>query len=156
MEVRRFEKGEEAEIWSIFYNTIHHINSSHYSPDQINAWAPDDLAEDIWTRKIQEISPYVAVLNGKIVGYADLQKSGYIDHFFCHYEHQRKGVGSTLFSFLEAEATQLGVTEFSADVSITARPFFESKGFSILKQQLISLRGQELINFKMVRKHGHS
>ncbi len=153
MEVRRFEQGEEAEIWSIFYNTIHHINSSHYSPDQINAWAPDDLAEDIWMGKIQEISPYVVVLNGKIVGYADLQKSGYIDHFFCHHEHQRKGVGSNLFSFLEYKALQRGISELSADVCITAKPFFESKGFEVIKEQLIQLRGQKLGGYKMVRRY---
>ena len=156
MKIRRYEKGEEAEIWLIFYNTIHHINAHHYSPDQINAWAPEDLDEEIWTRKICDIAPYVAVSHGKIVGYADLQKSGYIDHFFCHHEHQRKGIGSYLFSFLDEEASRLGIIEMSADVSVTAKPFFESKGFVVVKEQLLNLRGQALVNYKMERKHGCS
>lgn len=156
MEIRQYKEGEEAEIWSIFYNTIHHINSQHYSADQINAWAPKDLEETIWLSKIQDIAPYVVVRHGKIIGYADLQKTGYIDHFFCHHEHQRKGVGSKLFSFLESKALQLGIPELSADVSITAKPFFESKGFEVIKEQLIQLRDQKLVNYKMVRKNDYS
>ncbi len=156
LKIRKFNKGEEAEIWSVFYNTIHHINSCHYTPDQVKAWAPVDLDKDIWLKKIREILPYVAVEAGKIVGYADLQQSGYIDHFFCHHEHQRKGVGSTLFSFLETEASLLGITELSADVSITAKPFFESKGFSVFKEQLVAIRGQKLVHYKMVCKYGDS
>lgn len=92
--------------------------------------------------KIREISPYVAVLNERIVGYADLQESGYIDHFFCHHEYQRKGVGRNLFSFIESKANELGIIELSADVNITAKPFFESLGFTVIKQQVVIQRGQ--------------
>ncbi|WP_198939371.1 GNAT family N-acetyltransferase [Motiliproteus sp. MSK22-1] len=107
MEVRRYHKGEEGELWRIFYNTVHQINARHYSEAQINAWAPAGLDQQLWSGKIQDIDPYVVVLEGKIVGYADLQKSGYIDHFFCHHEHQRKGVGNCLISFIMAEASRL-------------------------------------------------
>ena len=139
--------------YGVFSNhTVHQINSCHYSQAQIDAWAPEDLDPRIWFSKVQEINPYVAVLNGKIVGYADLQKSGYIDHFFCHYMYQSKGVGSYLISFIVTEALRLGIAELSADVSITAKPFFESKGFVVLKEQVNHLRGQELINYKMVCK----
>lgn len=156
MEIRRYKKGEEAQIWNLFLNTVQHVNSNDYSIAQINAWASEDITADVWLGKIQAIAPYVAVYRDEIIGYADLQNSGYIEHFFCHHQHQRTGVGSALFSYIEAKARKLGIIEMSADVSITAKPFFESKGFVAIKQQLVSQKGQELINFKMVRKYDHS
>ncbi len=36
----------------------------------------------------------------------------------------RRGVAHTIFQHLEKEARRLGYFEISADVSITARPFF--------------------------------
>jgi len=156
MEIRKYRLGEERAIWNIYYNTIHHVNTAHYSRDQIEAWAPVNLDESTWSGKIREIDPYIAVLNGIIVGYTSLQENGYIDHFFCHHEHLRKGVGSALFSFLEKEACQKNVSQLSADVSITARPFFESKGFEIVKEQRVSLRGQEFTNYRMVREYAQN
>ncbi|TMN96988.1 hypothetical protein CWB66_17410 [Pseudoalteromonas sp. S558] len=42
------------------------------------------------------INPFVAILNGEVVGHADVQGDGYIDHFFCHWKHQGKGIGKAL------------------------------------------------------------
>lgn len=53
---------------------------------------------------------------------------------------------------LEQLARSKGVTEMSSDVSITARPFFEAKGFVVDEEQFVEIRGQVLRNFKMVRK----
>lgn len=39
-----------------------------------------------------------------------------------------------------------------AEVSITAKPFFEKWGFKIVTQQTIERKGIELINFKMERE----
>ena len=40
--------------------------------------------------------PFVAEIEGQIVGYADLQEDGYIDHFFVSGSMARRGVGSAL------------------------------------------------------------
>lgn len=154
MEIRKYREGEENEIWNLFYNTVHSVNIRHYNQSQINAWAPDDLDINIAHQKIREIDPYVAILDGQIVGYADIQENGYIDHFFCHHEYQGKGIGSRLFARLDEVAELRGIKNLSADVSITARPFFEAKGFTVEKELLIKLRGQELVSYKMVRKQG--
>lgn len=39
--------------------------------------------------------------------------------------------------------------KITANVSITARPFFESLGFISIKEQVVQLNGQEFINYKM-------
>jgi len=156
MKIRKYQPGDEIPIGDIFYNTIHQINSQDYSQKQIEAWAPSDLDKSIMSKKIIDIDPYVALLDTKIVAYADLQEDGYVDHFFCHHKYQRQGIGSFLYSFLEKIAISKGIPQLSSDVSITARPFFESKGFVVASKQLLTMRGRELINYKMVRSLDHN
>jgi len=98
----------------------------------------------------------VAIKNGKIIGYGDIQSDGLIDHFYCHHEFQRQGVGSALFSAIEKEAKTNGISKMYSNVSITARPFFEAKGFAVEKEQVIKVRDQQLRNFRMVRRHVRS
>jgi len=154
MIVRKFRKGDEQEIWKLFYNTIHIVNIQDYTKEQVAAWAPDDFDINIAIKKYREIRPFVAIHNGKIIGYADIQSDGYIDHFFCHHEFQGKGVGKILFSVLENEAQKKGVLSMYSNVSITAKPFFEAMGFKVEKEQLIQLKGQQLKNYRMVRDYG--
>ena len=156
MQVRKFRKGEEKELWKLFYNTVHNINIQDYDEDQIAAWAPDDLDINIAIQKFRKIDPFVVIKEGKIIGYADIQPDGYIDHFYCHHEFQGQRVGSTLFAALEKEAKETGIFEMYSNVSITARPFFEAMGFSVEKEQVIRIKDQKLKNYRMVRRHEHS
>ena len=109
IEVRKVRKGEEKALWSLFYNTVHSVNSQDYNEDQIAAWAPNDLDVNIAIKKFREIDPFVVIKEEKIVGYADIQSDGYIDHFYCHHEFQGQGFGSTLFAALEKEARERAV-----------------------------------------------
>ena len=156
MEVRKFRKGEEIDLWKLFYNTVHNVNIRDYDENQIAAWAPDDLDVNIAIKKFREIDPFVVTKERKIIGYADIQPDGYIDHFYCHHEFQRQGVGSTLFATLEKEARERGILKMYSNVSITARPFFEAMGFSVEKEQVIRIQDQKLKNYRMVRSHEHS
>jgi len=152
MEIRKFQKGDEKELWKLFYNTIHNVNIRDYNNDQINAWAPQSLDINIAKDKFREISPFIVTKNGIIVGYADIQDDGYIDHFYCHYKYQRHGIGSKLFAAILKEAIKKGISLMYSNVSITARPFFEAKGFIVEKEQILQLKGQKLKNYRMVRR----
>ena len=104
MKIRKIRSGEERELWKFYYNTIHNVNIQDYDKDQIAAWAPDDFDAGSAIQKLREMDPFVGVLEGRIIGYADIQSDGYIDHFYCHHEFQGQGVGRALFAALEQEA----------------------------------------------------
>lgn len=70
---------------------------------------------------------------------------------FEHHEFQGCGVGSTLINEIATEATHKALSRIYAEVSITARPLFERKGFTVVKQQTVTIRGAELTNFVMER-----
>jgi len=152
MHVRRYESGEEGCLWEIFYNTIHRVNIRDYSQAQVLAWAPPDLDKKIWKNKIEEINPFVAINAKCIIGYADLQENGLIDHFFCDYRWQRKGVGSLLMRKIQEEAIKQNMKALFSEVSVTARPFYESHGFSVTKKQTLEVGGEKLSNFRMEKQ----
>ncbi|WP_260601208.1 GNAT family N-acetyltransferase [Vibrio cholerae] len=133
----------------MFYHTVRNVNLRDYSQAQVEAWAPDDFSSEIWQRKMNLLSPFVAEIDGKIVGYSDLQENGLIDHFFCHHEHQGRGVGRQLMEHVLRMGKLQGITRFYSEVSITARPFYERFGFKVTQEQTIEVRGQKLCNFVM-------
>ncbi len=95
------------------------------------------------------LSPFVAEIDGVIVGYTDLQVSGLIDHFFCHHEYQGKGVGKALMNHVFKVGNSRGIKRYFSEVSITARPFYEHFGFKVVQAQEMEVRGQKLRNFVM-------
>ncbi len=93
--------------------------------------------------------PIVATINDQVVGFAEFEDNGHIDCFYVHHQFQSKGVGSALLKEIEQQAIQKNISKIFAEVSITAQPFFLSKGFKVSKEQLKKIRGVELKNFVM-------
>jgi putative acetyltransferase len=48
-----------------------------------------------------------------------------------------------------AEARRVGLVRLFTEASITARPFFEARGFTVLAPQVVTLRGVEFVNYRM-------
>ena len=81
-----------------------------------------------------------------------MQNDGYIDFFFCHHAYQGKGVGKALMQHIIKTGRRYGLKRFYADVSITAKPFFQHYGFVVVRQQQKTVRGVVLTNFLMEKR----
>ncbi len=149
LRIRPFRHGDEAALLALFRTTIRTVNRRDYTDEQVQAWAPDDIDKGHWTRRIRGINPFVCESGARIVGYADVQDSGYIDHFFVHHEAQGQGVGKALFAAIFDKAKHKGITELTSQVSITARPFFEKMGFDVVQSQVVTMNDVELTNYRM-------
>ena len=79
----------------------------------------------------------------------EFESNGHIDCFYVHHEYQRCGVGSSLMKEVLNKAKTLRLKQVFSEVSLTAKPFFESKGFKVVKQQNVCIRGVKLTNFVM-------
>lgn len=152
MIVRDLNPGEAPALWNIFWGAIHHTNIQDYTAEQVEAWAPTNLDEAIWRKRVAELQPFVAELNGQLVGYSDVQDSGLIDHFFVSHQSRGKGVARALMKEIEQRATQRGITELHSHVSITARPFFEKCDFEAVDAMDNEIRGVVLRHFLMRRR----
>nr|WP_269460869.1 GNAT family N-acetyltransferase [Vibrio splendidus] len=136
-------------MWEIFFHTVRNVNVRDYSQQQVEAWAPSSFDFALWQKRMNGLQPFVAELDGRVVGYTDLQPSGLIDHFFCHHEYQGKGVGKALMEHVFTVGRVRGVSRYFSEVSITARPFYEHLGFKVVNEQEVEMRGVKLTNYVM-------
>jgi putative acetyltransferase len=149
LSIRKFSEGMEQDLWSVFHSSIRLGCTDDYAPEQLTAWAPNEYEADLWSKHIRSICPYVAVLGSAIVGYADLQKDGYVDHFFVHGQYQSLGIGARLISHILAVGDPFD--RIYTHASITAKPFFEHYGFIVVTPQEVEIRGVKLKNYLMER-----
>ncbi|GLR74487.1 GNAT family N-acetyltransferase [Aliivibrio sifiae] len=149
LKIRDYVEDDAYALWEIFFNTVRNVNINDYSKEQVIAWAPSDFDFTVWRNRMGKLSPFIAELDGVIVGYTDLQDDGLIDHFFCHYQYQGEGVGRALMNQVFSIGKQKGIPRYYSEVSITAKPFYEHFGFTIIRQQTIDIRGQKLVNYVM-------
>ena len=152
--IRTHLKQDDNGLWKLKYDTIRNINTRDYSLAQVKSWAPTIKPPETWAARISAMQPFVAEINGQIVGFADLQSDGYIDHFFCHVDFQGQGVGNALMNRIFEQAQEDHLERLYSQVSITAKPFFEHFGFEVIKQQQVDVRGQVLINYLMALSFG--
>ncbi|MFA0442963.1 GNAT family N-acetyltransferase [Vibrio sp. 10N.286.49.C2] len=149
IKIREYVEADAQALWDIHFYTIRNINLRDYSQAQVEAWAPERIEWSIWTNRMNGLNPFVAEIDGIVVGYTDLQSDGLIDHFFCHHEYQGMGVGKTLMNHVLAVGRERGISRFYSEVSITAKPFYEHFGFKVVQAQEMEVRGQKLRNFVM-------
>ena len=75
IKIRKYNESDARDLWGIFYHTIRNVNSRDYTQAQVEAWAPDNASPEVWQQKMNAISPFVAEIDGEIVGY--LSSGGY-------------------------------------------------------------------------------
>lgn len=149
MQIREYSKQDVTEMAALFYNTVHTVNAKDYTPQQLNAWATNQVDIAAWNRSFLTNYTLVAVHDGVLVGFGDMDSTGYLDHLFVHSQHQGKGIATMLCDGLEPH---FPVTTITTHASITAKPFFESRGYVVVRQQQIERRGVLLTNFVMQKK----
>jgi len=149
MEIRKYKKQDAADLWQIYFGAIRYVCCRDYSDEQTRAWAPDDFDQERWRRRIEKILPNVAVVDGQIVGYADLQNDGLIDHFFVASGFQRQGVGNALMNTILGDARSKQMPRLYSYVSKTAKDFYGSYGFIVVKTNTETIRGVDLDNYLM-------
>lgn len=149
--IRDFSPGDERALWVVFHSAVHQTAAARYTIEQRRAWAPEQPDWSRWSARLRDLRPYVVEHDGMIVGYGDLQPSGYIDHFYVHGDHARTGVGRRLMNHIQGRARERGLTRLFADVSLTAEPFFCRFGFTVTERKTVVVSGIALDNVRMTK-----
>ena len=131
---------------ALFYDTVHEVTAADYTKEQLDAWAGGKVDTAAWNRSFLEHDTFVAEENGVIVGFADMDAAGYLDRLYVHKDYQKKGIASALCDRLEENCA---AAYFTTHASITARPFFEKRGYRVMKEQQVVRKGVKLTNYVM-------
>lgn len=152
MTVREFAPADLPTVAALFWDTVRRVNRRDYSAEQVAAWAPDLPDLDRWADRLRPLVVRVAEVVGKIVGFASWRADGYFDHLYVHADHQRCGVATALADWVETAMRDTGVTLAFSDVSITALPFFERRGYRVVREQTVVVRGVALTNYRTEKR----
>ncbi len=148
MFIREYRTSDCKALAELFYNTVHTVNAKDYSREQLDVWATGEIDLESWNQSFQEHYSIVAVDDKTIVGFGDIDKTGYLDRLFVHADYQGKGIATDICNHLE-QAVQGNIVTHA---SITARPFFEKRCYKVVKEQQVERRGIFLTNFVMVKE----
>ncbi|HFD7896643.1 TPA: GNAT family N-acetyltransferase [Legionella pneumophila] len=151
--IRTYKLGDEAEIYQLFYDTVHHINCKDYTEEQLDTWAPRNPDLSSWANSLSKNHSFVAIHaeSNRIIGFADLEENGCLNRGYVHKDYQGQGIGKSLLLARENRARELGIKQLFSEVSITAKPFFEKCGYVTIKEQTKVLNGISFINYYMVK-----
>ena len=150
--LRKFESQDLDQILTLFHDTIQNINRRDYSQEQIDAWSSSILDRERWQHSLSTSISYVAIIDDKIVGFGNATLDGCIDRLYTDAQFQGQGIASALLQKLEDELKQRNVHEFWTEASITARPFFEHKGYRVEQVQEKEFKGTSFRNYIMRKK----
>ncbi len=149
MIIRQYKPNDCEKLVNLFYNTVHTINAKDYSQQQLNVWATDKIDLEAWDKALSENYTVVGVENDIIVGFGDIDKSGHLDMLYVHKDYQRQGIATAICNKLEQAVK---VNKIITHASITAKPFFEQRGFKVVKEQQIERNGIALTNYAMEKQ----
>lgn len=149
MQLREYTPSDCAQLAELFCQTVHSVNARDYTQEQLDAWATGEVDLQAWDASFRAHRTIIAVENGGIVGFGDIDGSGYLDRLYVHKDYQRQGVASAICDELECFAA--GKT-FTTHASITAKPFFLHRGYCVVRKQEVIRHGVALTNFVMEKQ----
>ena len=145
MIIRKYQSLDCKELTELFYHTVHTVNAKDYTKEQLDVWATGQVDLIQWDQSLQEHYSIVAVEKERIVGFGDIDETGYLDRLYVHADYQGRGIATAICNQLEKAVSGTIITH----ASITARPFFERRGYKVVKEQKVERQGIFLTNFVM-------
>ena len=149
MQLREYTPSDCAQMAELFYQTVHSVNAKDYTQEQLDAWATGEVDLQAWDKSFRAHRTIIAVVNGEIVDFGDMDETGYLDRLYVHKDYQGQGVASAICDELERFAAGKTITTHA---SITAKPFFQHRGYSVVRKQEVIRRGVALTNLVMEKR----
>lgn len=150
--LREYQENDLPSLSKLFYDTVHTVNKKDYTKLELDAWATGKIDSFSWNKSFLEHNTFIAEIDKVIVGFGDMDDNGYLDRLYVHKDYQNIGVASALLKKLECEAISKGITFFTTNASITAKPFFERHGYITIHDNKVIRNSVTLINYTM-EKH---
>ena len=151
--IRVAQQSDVIELKNLFQNTVLAINRRNYSQAEVEDWAScgDNLSE---IEDMIKTHYFIVAINqqSEIVGFSSITLQGYLHSMFVHKDFQGEGIASILLEEIERYANTARIMRITSEVSLTARPFFEKKGYIVKEEQKRKANQLSLTNFWMAKK----
>jgi putative acetyltransferase len=142
-------------IWRVHTAAIRETCSSHYPPEQIEAWAGLLSASSSYDQALAEHEMLVAVdAGGQVVGFGQLDVlRSEIEAIYVDPAASGRGVGRALLAQLEQLARERGLQALQLAATLNAVTFYEAAGYRRGQDAVHRLPdGRELPCIEMTRR----
>lgn len=148
--IRPLEEKDLYDMQNLFRSTVLNVNIKDYTNEEVEDWASCGNDMEHW-KEILFNNQFIGAFDKQdnLIGFSSMNKNGYMHSMFVHKDWQGKGVATQLLSEVERIAIQYKVKEITSEVSKTARPFFEHKGYVVECEQKQQANRLRLTNYKM-------
>lgn len=100
MILRKYRTEDCESIAGLFYETVHSVNAADYTPEQLDVWATGKVDLEAWDKSFREHFTIVAEetkeekqdFGKRLLGFGDIDSTGYLDRLYVHKDHQRQGI----------------------------------------------------------------
>lgn len=136
MSIREAILSDIPEIKELFRSTVLTVNRKDYSQAEVEDWASCGDDDEHLKELIDSLYFVVAEdVQNRITGFASVTEEGYLHALFIHKDFQGFGWATMLLEHIERYAVSRGISLITSEVSETARPFFEKKGYAVDREQ---------------------
>ena len=152
--LREYRAEDAPALARLFFESVQALGPRRYGPAQVAAWAPAPADPASVHARASDGRTTIVAVNAadEIIGYADLEPDGQIDHFYRRPDAAGAGVAPALMDELLGRAAATGMSRLYAAASDLARGLFTRKGFVVVARRDFELRGQAIHNWLMERQ----
>ena len=147
--IRKATEQDIPALVHVFQASVRHTASRDYTPEQIEAWTSRGTPARFLELFASGLWFFMAESDSCCVGFTSVSGEGLLHSLFVAPEFQRKGVATALLERAVQAAREGGAENITAEVSITALPFFRKAGFTVIQEQEVCIGGIWLNNYLM-------
>jgi ribosomal protein S18 acetylase RimI-like enzyme len=129
--IRRATAADAKAVHKIVLLALREINARDYPPsviDRLVLTLPDKVAANLETW-----GAFVAIVDGRVVGTGSLNGQT-VSSVYVHPDYQGRGIATKLMDAVENVAHAQSQVTLSVQSSVTAKPFYEKRGFKIVRE----------------------
>ncbi|MGB3541787.1 N-acetyltransferase family protein [Rubrivirga sp.] len=125
----------------IYGDAVRSAGPSHYTADQVEAWAAWSDDAEAFNRSVLRARTFVAEESGELVGFSTLEPDGRVGMLYVRGDHQRRGLGGRLLAAAVTTAVEGGMDHAYAEASAFSLPVFLGAGFEVTKVETVERGG---------------
>lgn len=134
--------------WDLHVECTTVLGDNLYTPLQMQWWLGTSY---MWAVRRAEARTVVVEQNKQLIGFIDVDDTGFIDKIYVKPEMTRKRIGTLLLGWATRETIYCHCREIATVASPLARPFFEANGFTIEKTMRRNINGARITSYLMVK-----
>lgn len=153
MKIRRYRGDDAAILPDIFDAAVSITGRNHYDRQQVDVWRTLNPGTTGFANAYGDGRLVFVIVDIKDIpiGFADVERDGHIQFFYCHPDVSGTGMASELLKALEESARSNDIKKLYVEASETAVGLFSRNGFILGERRDLLVGGVPIYNYAMTK-----